>query len=162
MTYIISRHAATVEWLRECGYDGEVIAHVSDPSILKGQIVIGNLPLHLAARAALVGAVEFDLPAEMRGQELTLDWLRENARIAWYSVRSESPERYFELLRAEAEASEAYVASFGNYRGKPRESTWYKADSLESIPGFRYGGDRSGPPVQWSSGGDGPDGPEDE
>lgn len=158
MTYIISRHAATVEWLRECGYDGEVIAHVSDPSILKGQIVIGNLPLHLAAQAALVGAVEFDLPAEMRGQELTIEWLRENARIRWYTVRSESPERYFEALRAEAEAREAYAWRGMRQRPEPRQ----KADSLADIPGFTFGGDRSGPPVQWSSGGDGPDGPEDE
>lgn len=83
---IVSRHAATVEWLRENGYVGEVLAHVADPSQLDEQVVIGNLPLGLAAHCKRVGAVEFDLPAEMRGQDLTLDWLRKNARVAWYEI----------------------------------------------------------------------------
>lgn len=156
-TYIISRHSATIEWLAECGYVGEVIAHVENPSVLDGNVIIGNVPLHMAARAALVGAVEFDLPAEMRGQELTLDWMRANARVRWYTVRMESPERYFEAVRSAEAAREAYAWHGTRKPAEPRE----KADSLASTPGFVFGGgaERN---VRWSFGEDGPDGPDDE
>ncbi len=152
---IVSRHAATVEWLREQGYEGQVIAHIANPEQIAGEIVIGNLPLHLAARAALVGAVEFELPAEMRGQELTLEWLRENASVRWYTVQSESPERYYEAIREAEAASEAYA-----WRGSvglciPRQ----KADSLSGA--IEYGDRESPSRTVWSQYG-GPDGPDDE
>ena len=154
-TYIVSRHAATLEWLREQGYEGEVITHVANPEQISGQIVIGNLPLHLAARAALVGAVEFDLPAEMRGQELTLEWMRANARVRWYTVRDESPEWYFEAIRAAEAASEAYA-----WRGqRPPIQPRQKADSLADA--IEYGDGDSPSRIVWSPYG-GPDGPDDE
>ena len=39
--------------------------------------VIGNLPLHLAARCHTITSVAMSVPLEMRGRELTLDELRE-------------------------------------------------------------------------------------
>lgn len=85
---IVSRHAGTIEWLRERGITGEVIAHVSDPSQVTGKIVVGNLPLHLAAQAFAVAAIDMpNLPAEKRGQDLTPNEMDEfGARLSVYRV----------------------------------------------------------------------------
>lgn len=85
---IISRHPATIELLRSLGYTGEVISHVTSPEMIRGRIVIGNLPLRLAAEAELVGEVTLDLPPELRGQELGRDELARYYRgIRWYRVQ---------------------------------------------------------------------------
>lgn len=69
---IVARHSGAVEWLNQRGIVGEVISHVSDPSILEGRIVVGILPLNLAAKAKEVWAMDLpNLPAELRGKELT-------------------------------------------------------------------------------------------
>lgn len=69
---IVARHAGAVEWLNAHGVSGEVVPHVSDPSILEGRIVVGILPLNLAAKAAEVWSVDLpNLPAELRGKELS-------------------------------------------------------------------------------------------
>lgn len=69
---IVARHAGAVEWLNAHGVSGEVVSHISDPSILEGRIVVGILPLNLAAKAAEVWSVDLpNLAAEMRGKELT-------------------------------------------------------------------------------------------
>ena len=69
---IVARHAGAVEWLASKNITGEVIPHVSDPSILEGRIVVGILPLNLAAKAAEVWSVDLpNLSQEMRGKELS-------------------------------------------------------------------------------------------
>jgi len=87
---IVSRHAGAVEWLRRKGIEGEVITHITDPSAVAGKIVVGNLPMHLAAAADRVGVIEMpDLPAEKRGVDLTADEMEEfGARLSWYRVES--------------------------------------------------------------------------
>ena len=57
-TIIVSRHAATIEWLREQGVEGDVVADAT-PDNVRGAIVYGNLPLHLAALTEEVRAVGF-------------------------------------------------------------------------------------------------------
>jgi len=84
---IVSRHAATIEWLREQGFVGRVLEHATEEDVAD-QIVVGNLPLHLAAATWVIGGVEFSVSAEMRGQEMTLEYLRENAQVRWYAVGS--------------------------------------------------------------------------
>ena len=44
---------------------------------VQGRDVVGNLPLHLAARCHTITSVAMSVPLEMRGRELTLDELRE-------------------------------------------------------------------------------------
>lgn len=80
---IITRHAGLVEYLREIGAvdpDTPVVAHVSAGDIA-GKNVVGVLPLSLAACAASVTEVPLSLPRELRGQELTVEQVRQYAGI---------------------------------------------------------------------------------
>ena len=82
-TYIITRHPGAVEWLRrtrpELG-EAQLIPHAGEDFFAKlqqGDIVIGVLPLALAARVTDAGARFYNLsvpvPPEMRGKELSAD-----------------------------------------------------------------------------------------
>ncbi len=67
---IVSRHSATVEWLKkkfEVLADAPVLPAVTAEDV-RGKVVVGNLPLHLAAEAEEVWAVGFKNPP--RGSEL--------------------------------------------------------------------------------------------
>lgn len=83
MTYlIVTRHPALVDLLRERFPDlGEVtvLTHVEDPEVLRGKVVFGVLPLHLASLCREVVEVPLALTPEDRGVELSLDRLREVA-----------------------------------------------------------------------------------
>lgn len=69
---IVTRHAGAVEWLRQKGYTGEVIDHIDSPSQVTGKIVIGNVPLHLAAVALQVWAINMlNLRPDQRGKDLS-------------------------------------------------------------------------------------------
>lgn len=75
----VTRHPALVEYLREIGLAcDQVIAHAA-PADVAGRDVIGVLPLHLAALAGSVIEVPLNVPAEMRGRELTLAEIRQYA-----------------------------------------------------------------------------------
>jgi putative CRISPR-associated protein (TIGR02620 family) len=73
-TIIVSRHAGAVEWLRR-HYpelaEAPVVASAI-PDAVRGKIVVGNLPLSLAAEAAEVWAVEFT-GTPPRGAEYSAD-----------------------------------------------------------------------------------------
>jgi CRISPR-associated protein Csx16 len=85
---IVSRHAGAIEWLRRRGIEGDVLSHVDYPQVVRGKLVVGNLPFHLAAEAEVVGVIEMpDLPAEARGRDLSADEMESyGARLAWYKV----------------------------------------------------------------------------
>ena len=89
-TVIVTRHAGAVAWLAEQGVTGEVIAHVTAPAQITGKVVIGALPLHLAALAAKVGSIDLpNLPAEQRGRDLTPSEMdAAGACIRWYKVQA--------------------------------------------------------------------------
>ena len=79
---VITRHKALVDYLREIGVigvDTPVLIHATVDQV-RGRHVIGVLPLHLAAEAALVTEVPMDIPADLRGVELTLPQVRLYAR----------------------------------------------------------------------------------
>lgn len=84
---IVSRHAGAVEWLRRKGVVGEVITHAT-PDDVRGKLVVGNLPMHLAALASRVGIIEMpDLPPEARGKDLSADEMDAfGAILTWYRV----------------------------------------------------------------------------
>lgn len=70
---IVSRHPAAIEFIKPaCGTDVPVLSGNVTPDEIAGKLVYGNVPLHLAAVAAEVVAVEFD-GTPPRGQEYTLD-----------------------------------------------------------------------------------------
>lgn len=81
MTVIVTRHAALVDYLREIGLvseDAQVVGHAS-PELIRGNHVVGILPLHLAALADRVTVVPLEVPADLRGQELSLEQVRQYA-----------------------------------------------------------------------------------
>lgn len=78
---VVTRHPALVDHLVKTGVvpeDVRVIPHAS-PEDVRGQHVVGVLPLHLAALADKVTVVPLHVPPEMRGQELTVEQVGEFA-----------------------------------------------------------------------------------
>ncbi len=94
-TVIVTRHAALVEVLAEdFGITGRVLPHATEADIV-GKCVVGVLPLHLAAKAAKVGSIVLDLPAELRGMELTAEQVRKYAtNLEWFVVRTETQQQW--------------------------------------------------------------------
>ena len=79
---VITRHAALVDFLIEKGIIEEgnfrLISHASAEDV-KGQEVIGILPLELAALAKSITTVPLNVPMEKRGQELSIEDIRQFA-----------------------------------------------------------------------------------
>jgi len=74
---IVTRHAAAVEFIRQQRpefADAPVFSEVSAEDV-RGKVVAGNLPLHLAAEAETVFAIAFTGPPP-RGREYTLADMR--------------------------------------------------------------------------------------
>ena len=88
---IVSRHPAAVEFIRRSlgavEWDEAPVLASATAEDVDGAIVAGNLPLHLAALAAEVIAVEFDSGSAPRGTEYTLeDMEASGARLVRYRV----------------------------------------------------------------------------
>jgi len=112
---IVSRHPAVLEWLEKSGPvpggaghylsnkrgEGrpvEVITGNATPDDVRDRIVIGNLPLALAALARVVVAIEFD-GAPPRGAEYTAaDMVAAGADLRPYKVVGLSWENDAQLL----------------------------------------------------------------
>ncbi len=79
MRYFVTRHNGAADWAKAQGFGDYVVvpqAEVAFFDALKpGDIVAGTLPLHLAAKVCAAGAqflfLALDLPADMRGKELS-------------------------------------------------------------------------------------------
>jgi hypothetical protein len=72
---IITRHQGLVDLARRVGLatDGcPVLAHASADDV-RGRVVLGVLPLHLAAEADAVVSIDLDLPQHLRGTDLSAD-----------------------------------------------------------------------------------------
>lgn len=91
-TIIVSRHPAAVEFIRREApefADALVLAQATADDV-RGATVAGNLPLHLAALAAEVWAVEFE-GGPPRGAEYGVAEMdAAGARLTRYVVASES------------------------------------------------------------------------
>lgn len=77
-TYFISRHPGAIEWAaRQHMQVDQLIDHLDAAIVKAGDTVIGSLPVSLAAQVCAKGAVywhlSLELPAELRGQELSAD-----------------------------------------------------------------------------------------
>jgi len=87
-TIIVSRHPAAIEWLRATHpefAEAPVLASATADDV-RGKHVVGNLPLSLAAEAAMVSAFEFTGP-QPRGAEYTVaDMVAAGARLRTYAV----------------------------------------------------------------------------
>lgn len=92
-TFFISRHPGAIEWAaRQHMPVDRCLAHLDPAIVMAGDIVIGSLPVNLAAQVCAAGAqywhLSLELPAEMRGQELSADDMaRLGARVERFDVR---------------------------------------------------------------------------
>lgn len=93
-TWLITRHPGAVEWAARQGLRVDHrISHLDPANIGPGDVVIGTLPVHLAAQVCAHGArflnLSLDLPSEVRGRELSADELEAyGARLEEYRVES--------------------------------------------------------------------------
>lgn len=107
---VVTRHSAMLAWLERRGYpvykwvderdlgDGgwnrvkkaqwEILSHVTSPDQVRGKVVIGALPLSLAAEAFVVGAIDMPrLRSDQRGTELSVQEMFDaGATVRWYRV----------------------------------------------------------------------------
>lgn len=94
--YFVTRHPGARDWAAEEGLTVEcVLAHL-DPAIIgPGDLVIGSLPVNLAAEVCARGGrylhLSLDLPPELRGRELSAEQMRAcGARVEDYQVSRRS------------------------------------------------------------------------
>jgi len=91
-TFFITRHPGAAEWAMEEGLTiDRVIDHLEPDQVCPGDMVLGTLPVHLAARVCGKGARYFhlslELPPDWRGLDLSADDLRRfGARLEEYRV----------------------------------------------------------------------------
>lgn len=81
-TIIVTRHPTLVQHLIETGVapkGAKVIEHATNEDV-EGKHVIGVLPIDKAALAARYTNVAVHVPAELRGQELTIEQVRQYAQ----------------------------------------------------------------------------------
>ncbi|MCD6460477.1 CRISPR-associated protein Csx16 [bacterium] len=91
-TWFVTRHSGAREWAEEKGIHVDyVIDHFEPSRIALGDCVLGTLPVNLAAEICDRGGRYFhlslDVPLQLRGKELTKDYMREcNARLEEYKI----------------------------------------------------------------------------
>lgn len=78
---VVTRHPALLAYLIEIGLvpaGTHALAHAT-PDDVRGRRVIGVLPHHLSSLTSSVVEIPLDIPAELRGVELTLEQVRQYA-----------------------------------------------------------------------------------
>lgn len=76
---VVTRHQGLIQYLEEIGlidHDAEVILHAT-PEQVAGQNVIGVLPHSLSCLCNTFTEIPMNIPAELRGKELTLEDMRQ-------------------------------------------------------------------------------------
>lgn len=97
-TFFVSRHPGAREWAAAEGVAVDAaIAHLDPETVQPGDVVIGTLPIHLAARVCQRGGrylhLSLELPPEWRGRELSAaDLHRFGARLEAYRVAAVRPD----------------------------------------------------------------------
>lgn len=92
-TFFVSRHRGAADWACAQGLAVDHrMAHLELDAIRPGDVVIGTLPVHLAALVCARGArylhLVLELPPERRGQELSAsDMAACGARLEEYRVQ---------------------------------------------------------------------------
>ena len=92
-TFFVSRHPGAADWALEQGLAVDrAVAHLDPAEVEAGDVVIGTLPVNLAAETCSRGGrylhLSLDLPAVWRGRELSAEDMRTcGARIEEYQVR---------------------------------------------------------------------------
>jgi CRISPR-associated protein Csx16 len=91
-TLFVTRHPGAIEWAARRGIGARLVAHL-DPAIVQpGDIIMGTLPLHVAAEACARGArfksLEMDLRPEDRDRDLTAEEMEDRgARLEEFFIK---------------------------------------------------------------------------
>jgi len=91
-TFFITRHPGAREWAAQEGITVDFLFDHLDPEIIRsGDVVIGSLPVNLAAEVCSRGGhywhLSLNIPAMRRGFELSAEEMRAfNARLEEYFV----------------------------------------------------------------------------
>jgi CRISPR-associated protein Csx16 len=94
-TFFVTRHAGAREWAARRGITVDrMVSHIDPADVAPGDVVIGSLPVHLAAEVCERGGrymhLSLDLPPELRGVELTpSDMDNAGARIEEFFIRKQ-------------------------------------------------------------------------
>lgn len=95
MRWFISRHPGAVQWLAEQGLAVDVcVPHLQACEVAPGDVVIGTLPVQLAAEVCARGAQYWHLqlpllPLALRGQELSPEQMSQyGASLVRFEVRA--------------------------------------------------------------------------
>lgn len=94
--FFITRHPGALDWLNRQDFPVDAILSHLDLAVIKpGDVVIGLLPVHLAAAVCDSGAdywhLSMELPYEARGRELTADDMEAyGARLERFTVMPKS------------------------------------------------------------------------
>lgn len=101
MVLFVSRHPGALQWARSAGvqFDRHV-AHLDPDTVGAGDVVVGTLPVHLAARVCARGArylhLSVAVPAGLRGIELSaVELAGLGATLQAFEVRAVPPGRSF-------------------------------------------------------------------
>ena len=91
-TYFVTRHVGAVEWAARQGIAiDRTVPHLDPSEIRPGDVVLGTLPVHLAAEVCVRGGrylhLVLELSPDRRGLELTAEEMtRCGARLVEYRV----------------------------------------------------------------------------
>ena len=88
---VVTRHPALVQFLVEQGIVDKKTPTINHATVndIEGKHVIGVLPMHMAALALTITEVPLNIPAELRGKELSLEQVEKFAgEPVTYSVRT--------------------------------------------------------------------------
>lgn len=99
-TIIVSRHLAVKDWIAKHHPEFKnvkVLAHAK-PEDIKGTIVIGVLPVNLAALCGEYWALDMNIPEEFRGKELFVEDMEKfGCAISRYRIYNNT--QYMEHLK---------------------------------------------------------------
>ena len=81
-----------MEWAARQNIHAELVGHLDTRLIKSGDTVIGSLPINLAAQVCTAGArylhLALEVPAELRGCELSADQLEQlGARLQEFEIK---------------------------------------------------------------------------
>ena len=89
--YFVTRHAGAIEWAARQGLAAERIEHMDPTVVRSGDLVMGTIPIHVAAEVCARGGrylhLLMEIPPSARGKELSADDMTSyGARLVGYHI----------------------------------------------------------------------------
>jgi CRISPR-associated protein Csx16 len=93
MALFVTRHSGDINWAKRQVHSVRIVSHLNPLEVGQGDIVMGTVPVHLAAVVCARGARYFhlslDIQPEMRGHNLSCEeMIKFGARLTEYTVEA--------------------------------------------------------------------------